>query len=523
LSVAQPFGRDERPREWVAATEMLTVGQQKIDVLTLLLLLLLIGAAAVAAVAQPKLMPWVFVGVAGLAVFAYWAARWEITLWAWIWVLSYGLLDWPEWKVPIPGFFTMTVPRFIFVGAVFVFGLHFLLRKQLVRMDRLLLWIMLALTVYVGLNAWNAGWESSITELRSAPYFRFIGAIMLPLIMFFLVYNCVSREEQIQKALILITVYGWFALYIGYLQFAAIHGLGEARAFIWPPYINNPEYGIHFDRARGAFIGAGPQAVFLVLLFYVDLFLIRRLKGPYRAALVVQALLVPPAVFFAGLRSAYLAFLLCGLVWVLASKRWRFAMAKLGVAGIVVAASTFVLWSNLTTRERARGGVAQMTPIEARKLLALQTWRVFQEHPVFGVGFGHWAEAQMKLEDDPSSLGAMTTGVLVEHNLFLTMVAETGVIGLVGTILLFVLVFRQSMKLYRKLPPTASGTLCRGFVVLFWVALVNFLTDAMFRDTLWDIFANGMFWSLAALVVGYNRLLEPHPLDLSPAVGDTVR
>ena len=101
------------------------------------------------------------------------------------------------------------------------------------------------------------------------------------------------------------------------------------------------------------------------------------------------------------------------------------------------------------------------------------------------------------------------------------MAAETGIVGLALTIIVFVLVFRQSRRLYAKLPQTAVGDLSRDFVVLFWVAIANFLATAMFRDTLWDVFANGIFWTLAALVVGYNRLLEPHPLDL-PVVASEV-
>ena len=44
--------------------------------------------------------------------------------------------------------------------------------------------------------------------------------------------------------------------------------------------------------------------------------------------------------------------------------------------------------------------------------------------------------------------------------------------------------------------------------------LANYLSDAMFRDPLWDVFSNAMLWSLAGLVVCFNRLLEPYPLDL---------
>ncbi|MFW6133204.1 MAG: O-antigen ligase family protein [Planctomycetota bacterium] len=505
---------------------MLTVGQQRVDPLALTAVGVLTAAGAGVAVAFPHTMPWSVLAVAAAGLMLCWAARWEITVWTWMWVLSYGLLDWPQWEMPITGFFNMTVPRLVFVAAAAAFGLYFLLHRGRLHFDRGLLWVMLLLTVCVGASAWATGWTTDIRQPReivSAPYYRFLGSIVLPFVMFTLVYNAVRRERQITWALLLISLYGWYALYVGYLQYAAIRGADAARAFIWPAYINNPDYGHHFDRARGAFAAAGPQAAFLVLLFYTDLFLLRRIRGPAKVAFAAQALLVPPAVFFTGMRSAYLAFALCGIVWLLAAARNRLGPAKLVVCGLVLLIATVTIWDRLTSTDRMRGGVGQVRPVVARKILVAQTWEMVKRRPFFGVGFGHFVDAQRRMRRSPGSLAGLSGGVLVEHNLFLNMVAETGLIGLALTVGVFVLLFRESVLLYRKLPPGAHGMLSRSFVILFWIAMVNYLTDAMFRDTLWDVFANGLFWSLAGLVVAYNRLLEPQPLTLRPVAPMPVR
>ncbi|HDY65256.1 MAG TPA: O-antigen ligase domain-containing protein, partial [Phycisphaerae bacterium] len=157
---------------------------------------------------------------------------------------------------------------------------------------------------------------------------------------------------------------------------------------------------------------------------------------------------------------------------------------------------------------------AQRGPARARVILIAQTWDIFKEAPLMGVGFGHFVDKQLSMPRDPGTLIGEPTGVLVQHNLFLNMLAETGAIGLFLTILVFLLLFGQSRQLYKKLPPNAAGDVCRDFVVLFWVVLANYLSDAMFRDPLWDVFSNAMLWSLAGLVVCFNRLLEPYPLDL---------
>ncbi len=496
---------------------MLTIGQQKVDTLTLAILVFVIAAIAALSFFVPILMPWGIVAFAGAGFLLYWAIKWDVSVWAWLWVISFGLLDWPGWRIEMAGFFNLTVPRLVFITAGGLILVHFVFRQWRIRYDRNIMWVMGALLVYVALNATATGWTAQTEEVSSAPYFRFMAGFLLPFLMFFLVYNSTFSERNIGKGLIILTLYGWYAIYLGYLQYAAIRGYGGARTFIFPSYINDPTFGIHFDRARGAFAAVGPQAIFLVLLFYVDLYLIRILRGLYRAAIVVQAILVVPAIFFTGLRSSYLAFLLCGVVWCLWANRRRFGWSKLAVAALVLAILVGVFWGNLSQTDRSRGGIAQRGPVESRKILIGQTWEMFKDSPLTGVGFGHFVDAQQKIKRDPSARVSLYTGVLVEHNLFLGMLAETGIIGCALTIAVFAVVFRQSLLLYSKIPATAQGWLCRALVVLFWVAIVNFITDAMFRNTLWDPFANALFWTFAGFIVGYNRLLEPKPVDIAIA------
>ncbi len=498
---------------------MLTLGQQKVDFLTLVVLTLLTVAAVVLAFAAPQTMPWSLLLLAGASVIIFWAVKLEITLWAWFWVLSFGLLDWPQWRFHIPGFFVMSGPRIVFLVAVLAFLLHFLIRTWRVRFDRKLLWAVLIMLAYFALSATVAGWKAG-GPVPSAPYFRFLGSMLFPFVVFFLVYNSTHSPRQIKRVLICLSIFAWFALYIGYLQYAYISGWEEARDYIWPTYINSKSYGIHFDRARGPFPCSNWQASLLVAVFYGNLFLIRRIRGPYRAALVIQAVLIPPAIFFTGLRSGYLAFLLCGVVWCIWGNRLRLGKIKLAliVAGLILAVT--VLWQSLTQEARARGGVTQMGPIRSREILLLRAWSHIKEHPVLGVGWGHYIRADYEIKRDPGSYeaspGAVAT-VQTPGNLFVVVLTETGVVGLAMLVAVFVLLFRQSLKLYRKLPPTAEGMLCPEFVALFWVMLVNYLADASFVDPLWEPFGNGLMWAMAGLVVGYNRLLEPKPVELPVA------
>lgn len=500
---------------------MLTLGQRKFGSLTLAVLGVLVAATVVLSVAIPELMPWCFLALAAAALFLYFTSL-DVTLWAWVWVLSFGLLDRPLVFIQVPGFINLTIPRILYVVAMAAFGLYLITRKRRLRGLQRWDWLILGFLAYVAINASVHGWTARIPMLRTVPYYRFIEGLLLPFVMYLMLAACVRDEKNIRRALLLLTFYGWYALYIGYLQFIALTADSGARALIWPAYINQPSwgpgFGIHFERARGAYTMSNPQAILLAQLFYVCLYLIRRIRGPYRTALIVQALLIPPAIFFTGLRAGYLAFLLSGIVWLLWGCRQRLAGVKFAIAALVVMLGVVALWPRLTSTKRTAGGVAQYRETVARVALIEQAFQMAAQHPLTGVGFGHFADHQMELQRDPATISAgALEAVMTQHNLFLAMLAETGIIGLVGSIAVFWVLYRMSVRLYRRIPDTATGWLSRDFVVLFWIALVNYLTNAMFVDPLWDIATNGLFWCFAGLTAGFYHLLQPQSLDLAPA------
>ena len=501
---------------------MLALGQQTNNTVMLTAAAVVILAALAGAVLLPALLPWSMAAAAGLAVVLYLVIRGEIHIWAWLWILSYGLLDRPVFYLPMAGFFNLTIPRMLFALATAAFFLHFLLRDGRPRVDRPLFWAMIALLAYIACNASAFGWQAALALQRGAPYYRFLGSLLFPFLICWLVYCTTRRQKQILWALIPLTIYGWYALYIGYLQYAAIRGFGGARAFIWPGYINLPNwggesFGIHFDRARGAYTMVYPQSMLLIFLFFADLYLIRKLRGPYRAALIVQALLIPPAIFFTGLRAGYLAFLLCGVVWCLWACRPRVGRSILFIAGLGLLIVVIVFWSNVTSEDRAAGGVGQVKEVVSRIGLAKQAILIATDHPFFGAGWGHFAEAQFYLPVDPGSDIAATIGrTLTQHNVVLGMLSETGIVGVLLLAMVFWMLYRESLWLYRRIPERAPTLLSREFVVLFWVALLSWGVHAMFSDPFWDVPSNALLWATAGLMLGYNRLLEPHPLELTP-------
>ncbi|MBT3202360.1 MAG: hypothetical protein HN350_20865 [Phycisphaerales bacterium] len=493
---------------------MAILEHQKTDPLMLLAMLLLIGGAFGVSILAPAAMPWAFAAIPLIALLAYWIARWDLMALSWMWVCSFIFLDWDAWKVEIPGFFTMNPPRLIFIGLVIAYLLYFL-RRGSMRVDRKVFAVILTLLLYLAWNVTDSGWVSEVSAFRAAPYYRYLGAIMIPLIALWLVYNMVRDEKQVMWPFILLSIAGWYALYIGYLQFAYGGGVHWANSLIWPDYILEANKAIDMERARGPFRGAGMQSTFLVALFYMNLFSARRVRGVFRVLIWVQLLLIPPAIFFTGMRAGYVAFLTCGVVWFLCADRHRAGALKLAIwTTLIVSLATIVFWTNLTSTDRRTGGVAQEGPIRARKILAAQAWKIVQKKPLTGVGFGHFIDEQVKMPHDPQSIAGLRLVMVTQHNVFLTMVSEAGIIGLLLLVGLFLAVFRESLSLYHKIPIDAKGWISREFVVVFWIIMLNFLVCGMFRDMLWEVPSCVLLWSMAGMIIGYNRLLEPYPINL---------
>ncbi|MCD6378131.1 MAG: hypothetical protein J7L99_04695, partial [Planctomycetes bacterium] len=80
--------------------------------------------------------------------------------------------------------------------------------------------------------------------------------------------------------------------------------------------------------------------------------------------------------------------------------------------------------------------------------------------------------------------------------------------GLALIIAVYVMIFRRSVQLYRRLPDiTDKSYLSKDFAVLFWIIMVVYLNDGTFVDILWDVPSNGLFWASVGLMLGYYRMV----------------
>jgi len=226
-----------------------------------------------------------------------------------------------------------------------------------------------------------------------------------------------------------------------------------------------------------------------------------------------------PVIFWTQTRSVWLALLAAGALWVALSRRglsrgvWLSAILAVSIFGAAYN------WRDIASTRREAGGVTSLEPIYVRLGLFLITRDMFFDRPVVGVGFGHFRDHAMRYAHNPSSPYYAFASSAMEHNNFLSIVAECGLVGLVLYLWLLILLLRASIRLYRRLPPLGTEPVCRDIVVLYWVLYLDFFIDAMFRETSVSPFANALFFGLSGVIFALDYLLGPEPLPEEASAG----
>jgi O-antigen ligase len=359
--------------------------------------------------------------------------------------------------------------------------------------------VILVLLLYFTLSLLHSGFKS-IAEVT--PHFRLVGGYYFPLIVLVITYLAFNDQLQIKKIC-------WFFLLFGiYLTFTAWAEHFKLWSIVFPKYIANSEYGIHWGRARGPFLVSASLGVTLIFCFFNNLYLASKTQGIFKPLIHIVNLLMLPAIFFTLTRSVWLAMIVCAFMWICLTYHLRSRIAVMMLALVVMVLGGALFWQNIFSGDRSKGGVTDPFPVYARVGLAKMTWQVFSDHPLFGVGFGHFRDYASKQAQDPSSKYVRYGSQQMEHNNFLSVLAESGVVGLAIYVTTLIVIFRQSLKLYRSIPPDESGWVSRDLVILYWILMAEYLIDGMFRETSVDPFNNGLFFAFTGLILAVSFMQD---------------
>ncbi len=367
-------------------------------------------------------------------------------------------------------------------------------RQPLNQVDLLLI----AFVAVLGICTFTHDWQAHGMRAAASLVFFYV----LPLMIYF-----IARETPVSGRG-LRGLYATLATFGVYLAVTAICEQQQIWGLVFPRYIVSDMQAEFLGRGRGPFLNPLGNGMFLCAgLFSLLIFWPRASRG---GKAVILSLSV---VFLAGIyctltRGVWLA-AGSGLLILVAlnlPRRWGFYLVV--ACGLLAVSAVTMEWNTLNAFKRDRDvSVADMSKSASlRPILAYLAWHVFLDHPLTGCGYRQYEDvSDYYLSDRSTSLQLERGRRYVQHNAFLSLLAETGMIGLGLFLLMWGAVLRAAWQLWRA----SSATLeTRQFGLLMLLLIVCYVLMAMFHDLTLIPMVHMLMFLLAGITRGQQGALE---------------
>ncbi|MCX7428109.1 MAG: O-antigen ligase family protein [Planctomycetia bacterium] len=321
---------------------------------------------------------------------------------------------------------------------------------------------------------------------------------------------CAARECELSERTIR-TVFGCLAIFGLYLAVTAVAEVHRQWWLVFPKYVTLPGDGQFFGRGRGPLLNPASCGFYQSVGLFAALLWWPRLNRPGRLALVAACGLFLLGIYSTYTRSVWLGSAL-GLMIVVGlwmPRAWRVPVLGGGLLLAVLVAGT--QWERILAFKRDEGLSAQEAAesVKLRPILARIAWNMFCDRPMLGCGYGQYNSEHVNYVADRSTDLPLEKGrSYVQHNVFLALLTETGLVGMGLYVLLLVLWTRDAWRLWRGglSPPWA-----RQQGLLFLAMLGSYLVNAMFHDIALMPMGNMLLFFIAGITAGLRPATTTAP------------
>jgi O-antigen ligase len=377
--------------------------------------------------------------------------------------------------------------------------------KPLGKIDILVVGFAGVLTVSQAMHPWTpiAGDEAPALQ-------HLINGYLIPLSLYFVARQSKLTEQNVSAILPAAAAFGVYLAATGLLEAAGQWGL------VFPRYIANPKIGLHFGRARGPMVQSVSYGVYLgACLVAVWLWrepLLVRAKGalsrisPRRWLPLVIAPLILAAIYCTKTRTVWMGAgtALVAVLWgTLHGKTRYLVLGAMVFAALIVGVVKMDAILGLK-----REGTAADTRRSAsmRPAFAYVSIEMFKDRPLFGFGFGQFAREKLPyLSDRSVDLDLESIREYVHHNTFLSVLTETGLVGM--SLFLAVLAGWFGCGLALAQHPIAPPWMRRHGWLLVGVLCVM-LWQMTGHEVTFTTIDNSLLYLLAGIAVGLRSMLN---------------
>lgn len=329
-----------------------------------------------------------------------------------------------------------------------------------------------------------------------------INGYLIPLSLYWIARQSPLSERALAGVLGFLTVFGIYLAATGLAEF-----FGQ-WALVFPRYIADPKIGLHFGRARGPMVQSVSYGFCLGACWLASWLWRERLGRAGQLAILAASPLFAAAVFCSHTRSVWIG---VGLsVLVVLGLTLRGAWRPLALAALVVGGCVLVLpnLERIVSLERGDNSASQTRDsANFRKSFAYVSWRMFQDSPFLGVGFGQFTMAKLPyIHDRGVDLRLEPIRDWSHHNTYLSLLTEVGAIGLALFLALLAGWTRRAWRLARD---PASSPAARRQGMLLLATLGIYIVQAMCHELSFSPIDNSLLFLMAGLAVGLGRPASP--------------
>jgi O-antigen ligase len=257
------------------------------------------------------------------------------------------------------------------------------------------------------------------------PLWRWVGGYFTPLVLYWAAKQARWTERTAG------VVQGTLAVFGLYLGFTAVMEIAQQWSLVFPGYISNPKIGLHFGRARGPMVHGVSFGHYMGVCLLAAWLWVYRLNPIGKVAMVIALPLYFAGVFFSYTRSVWMGtgLGLCTLLVMTLKGRTRIVvMTSIAMAGILVGLTQA---EKIVGFQREQSAADTAESANMRVGFAYVSWLMFQDRPLFGFGFGRFPLDKLPyLEDRATDLNLEKLRPYVHHNTFLSLLTDSGLLGL---------------------------------------------------------------------------------------------
>jgi putative inorganic carbon (hco3(-)) transporter len=262
----------------------------------------------------------------------------------------------------------------------------------------------------------------SHTLFQRAPLLKIVEAYgIFPFLIFYLAPVIYTTRRKRQMLLTALVVLG------AYLGLTVLFEMAGVNALVWPKYILNPNYGLHFGQGRGPFADAVANGFGLYVCALAACVAAADWRGRARVAAGLVAVLCIIGTLLTLERSVWTGVAVATIVTLLAFARLRrTAIPVIGTAAIGVVLA-IVLIPGLSAKVQARA--ADQESVWDRENLSVAALKMISARPLTGFGWSRFQATSAPYFQQSQNYPLTATSIDV-HNFFLTYAVELGLPGL---------------------------------------------------------------------------------------------